>query len=212
MSLRHIVSALLIGTFVPMQSQAASATEPCNPVSYKTCALPWPSNFFTRPDVSRTTGVTVNIPRESIREELLVDVPRSLDVQRIFNTSDGFSAASAVIFELDQQPDPLALPIDGGDLVSAWDLDTGERIPVRAQINLYARSKKVSAPSDILEVFPRSRWRFGSRVVVAVSRQLASVSGKALQPSAGFAGVLAQPAEAARLGYADALALLDAKG
>lgn len=195
-----------------MPLQAATASEPCNPVSYKTCALPWPSNFFTRPDASRSTGVRVNIPRESIREELLLDVPRSLDVQRIFNTSDGFSAASAVIFELDQQPDPQALPADGGELVGAWDLDTGERIPVRAQINLYARSNKVSAPANILEVFPRSRWRFGARIVVAVSSSLSSRSGQSFSTSTGFARVLSEPSEAARLGYTDALSLLESRG
>ena len=84
----------------------------------------------------------------------------------------------------------LACAADGGDVVSAWDLDTGARIPIRAQINLYARSRKVAAPSDILEVFPRSRWRFGARIVVAVTRQLISVDGKAFSPSAGFSSVL----------------------
>lgn len=191
---------------------AASNETPCNPIGLITCTLPFPSNFYSVPDANSPTGVRVNIPEMAIRPELLKDVPASINVQKIANSSSGFSAASAVLFELDQQADEKTLPSAGGQTVYAFDLDTGEAIPVRAQVNRYARSRKVSSPSHIVEIFPRSRWQYGHRIVVALTDALKPKAGGEYTPAAGFRQAVTQTGSPLYNDYHEALSLLESKG
>lgn len=191
----------------------ADATNPaCNPVGLYTCTLPFPSNFYSVPDSSKPTGIRLNIPEAAIRAELLKDVPKSINVQKIANNSSGFSAASAVLFELDQAADEKTLPLNGENAVYAFDLDSGAAIPVRAQVNHYARSKRVSSPSHIVEIFPRSRWAYGSRIVVALTNHLKPKAGGNYQPTNGFSQALHDDSSELHNAYRESLKLLEEKG
>lgn len=207
-------SLVMIFAVTSSQARALSADNehPCNPVSLITCALPFPSDYYSVPDVTSATGISLDIPEATIRPELLQDVPKSINVQKIANGSSGFSATSAVLFELDQQADEKSLPITGGSTVYAFDLDSGEAIPVRAQINRYARSKKVSSPSHIVEIFPRSRWAYGSRVVVALTQELKPKAGGSYSPSAGFANAVKGSNPSLTEAYRESFELLERKG
>lgn len=212
---RSIINGLLVlFTTVTGSAHANIATneKPCNPVGLITCTLPFPSNFYSVPDDNSPTGMRLNIPEAAIRAELLKDVPPSINVQKIANNSSGFSAASAVLFELDQQANEKTLPITGGGTVYAFDLDTGEAIPIRAQINRYARSKKVSSPSHIVEIFPRSRWAYGSRIVVALTNTLKPKAGGEYSPAAGFLSAVNATDAALANTYQEAFSLLENKG
>ena len=101
---RSIINSLIVlGTTTSVSyASIASNEKPCNPIGLITCTLPFPSNFYSAPDNNSPTGMRINIPEASIRAELLKDVPPSINVQKIANSSSGFSAASAVLFELDQ--------------------------------------------------------------------------------------------------------------
>jgi len=171
--LRKIAALSVLGSaaLITHPLQAAPA---CNPLSLATCALPFPSDFWTQDDDDSPTGARINISNDVIRAEVLAQLPieNGISVEQIFNDASGFSAASAVVFEFDQQPDASTLPKHGGDAVHAFDLTTGETLDIRTQINAYARGHRVSAPSNVLEVFPMGRWPFGHRIAVVVTRDL----------------------------------------
>ncbi|MDX1696323.1 MAG: hypothetical protein R3208_21335 [Ketobacteraceae bacterium] len=159
---------------------------PCNPVSVATCALPYPSDVYAYEAPDSPTGMRLKFPDGAIRPELLDEVPPTLTPQGVFDGSSGYSAASSVLFELDLEPDTATLPPDGGDAVIAIDLATGELVPVRVQINEYARSRRVSSPSQVIEIYPRSRWRFGGRYAVFLTNNLKPWEGGDYEPGPGF--------------------------
>lgn len=159
---------------------------PCNPVSLITCGLPYPSDVYGAPDDSSPTGMRLVYPEGVIREELFDEVPPTLTPQTVFNGSSGFSAASSVVFELDMPPEPTTVPEDGGNSVLAFNLTTGERVPVRVQINEFARSRRVASPSQIIEIYPRSRWNFSDRYAVFLTKDLKPLDELEYQPSEGF--------------------------
>lgn len=213
--LRSLIIALsVLFTTVSGSTFASNASNelPCNPIGLITCTLPFPSNFYSAPDSNSPTGIRLYIPEAAIRAELLKDVPPSINVQKIANRSSGFSAASAVLFELDQQANEKTLPVTGGGTVYAFDLDTGESIPIRAQVNRYARSKKVSSPSHIVEIFPRSRWAYGSRIVVALTNTLKPKAGGEYSPAAGFLKAVQSTDTELANTYREAFTLLESKG
>ncbi|MCG8673622.1 MAG: hypothetical protein MI867_29815 [Pseudomonadales bacterium] len=169
-----------------MASDFYQLTSPCNPISLNTCALPYPTDAYGLEDVNSPTGLTLEYPVGAVREELLDEVPPSLTPQTVFNGSSGYSAASSVLFELSDAADPATLPSDGGNSVIAFNLNTGERIPLRVQINEFARSDKVSAPSEIVEIYPRSRWQFGERYAVFLTKKLKPLNDDTFAISPGF--------------------------
>ena len=160
--------------------------EPCNPIATITCSLPYPSDIYAREDSSKPTGKALFFPEGIIREELFAEVPPSLTPQTVFNGSSGYSAATSVVFELDAAPDLNTIATDGGESVIAFNLDTGERTPLRVQLNEYARSKRVAAPSQIIEVYPRARWAFEGRYVVFLTNNLKQEDNSPFNPSPGF--------------------------
>ncbi|TVP53299.1 MAG: hypothetical protein EA349_14130 [Halomonadaceae bacterium] len=152
----------------------AMAGTDCHPLSLETCGLPFPSNHFAQPDATSPTGKRLQVSDNLLRQAVLDQLPAAdgLTPEGIFNGDSGFSAASPVLFEFALDSQLAALPLHGGDLVQAYDLDSGERVPVRASISDYARNGNVSAPSQVLEVHPLSRWQFGHRILVLVSKEL----------------------------------------
>ena len=186
--------------------------EPCHPQSVITCILPYPTDIYAYADETSDTGMRLDVPVGILREALLDEVPASLTPQTVFNGSNGFSAATSVLFELEQIPDLDTVPIDGGGSVVAYNLDTGEKIPVRVKVNEYARSRQVAAHSQIIEIFPRSRWDFGNRYVVALTNEVKTEQGADYQPTAGF--IQSAAADGSRLSdfYEPAFAFLESQG
>lgn len=170
----HRTAVLSVLSSLALFTPLLQAAPACNPVSLTTCALPFPSDFWTQVDEDSPTGVSININNDVIRPEVLTQLPveNGISVEQIFSNASGFSAASAVVFEFDQPLDESTLPKHGGGAVHAFDLTTGETLDIRTQINAYARSRRVSAPSNVLEVFPMGRWPFGHRIAVIITRDL----------------------------------------
>lgn len=185
---------------------------PCNPIAVKTCAMPVPSDIYALEDSSSPTGMRLFYPDGIARQELLSVLPSSLMPDRVINGSTGYSAATSVSFELPQAPNLLTLPIDGGESVVAFNLKTGERVPVRAQISEYARSKRVSEPSQIIEIYPRARWSFGERHVVFVTKTLKAADGKDLAPSSGFLQAISQDGSPLSEYYEPIIQFIETKG
>lgn len=165
------LAAVLTASFTAANVQAANG---CNPLSLQTCALPFPSNYWSEPQASSPTGIELQMSTSLLRPEVAAQLPveTGISVEQIFNGDHGFSAATAVVFEFENAPEVASLPKYGDGVVIAYDLDNGEFVDVRAQISDYAKGSNVSAPANVLEVFPVSRWEFGHRIIVAVTKSL----------------------------------------
>ncbi|MDF1781244.1 MAG: hypothetical protein P1U67_08120 [Alcanivoracaceae bacterium] len=174
-----ILFATLTALSTSLLSMTAQAANGCNPLSLQTCTIPFPSNYWANADASSPTGVSLEMTSSLLRQEVADQLPAEtgISVEGIFNGAHGFSAASAVVFEFDHAPDPGSLPKYAENVVIAYDLDAGEFVDVRAQISDYAKGNNVSAPANVLEVYPVSRWNFGHRIVVAVTKSL-EISGE----------------------------------
>lgn len=169
LSLRRPAALALAGSLA-----TAAHAGVCNPLSADTCGLPFPSNYWSVPSPTSPTGVRLQVDDTLLRPEVMAQLPAAdgFTPSQIFSGASGFSAATVAVFEFDQRPAEISLPADGGGAVRAFDLDTGRALPIRASLSAYARSNKVSAPSEVLQVFPRSRWPYGHRVLIAVTGQL----------------------------------------
>lgn len=165
---------LTMSVILGVTTSDALAESNCNPLARNTCAVPFPSNFWAVDDAASPTGLRLSVSNDILRDELFEQLPieEGISPEGIFTGSSGFSAASAALFELGGVPDIDTLPKDGGSAVQAFNLNTGERLPLRAQISPYALSDKVSEPVPTLEIYPRTRWPFGETTLVVVTKEL----------------------------------------
>ncbi|MBV1960049.1 MAG: hypothetical protein KUG48_00395 [Oleibacter sp.] len=171
---QFLKSRTLLACAVLSLSVSATANEFCNPTSVDTCTLPFPSNYWSEQDANSPTGMHLNFSDDSIRPEILAELPvqDGFSPAGLFNGDSGYSAATPVIFEFNSTPDADTLPADGGSAIIAIDMNTGEQLEVRAQVSDYAQSDRVSSVSDVIEIFPRSRWAYGHDILVAVTTDL----------------------------------------
>lgn len=204
--------ALLLSNTVIADTLFISPTSPCNPVRVDNCVLPYPSDVYTRSDAASPTGRVLDVPIEALRPQIQAELPPSLTPENVLNHTSGFSAATTVLFELDQAPDLATLPAEGGDAVIALDLESGERIPLRVALNEYARSRKVKGAKQVIEIYPRSRWQFSHRYVVGLTKSVKTIDGSDYQPSAGFVQAVNDPASAIGQFYAPGLQRLQQAG
>ena len=171
---QFLKSRTLLACAVLSLSVSATANEFCNPTSVDTCTLPFPSNYWSEQDANSPTGMHLNFSDDSIRPEILAELPvqDGFSPAGLFNGDSGYSAATPVIFEFNSTPDADTLPADGGSAIIAIDMNTGEQLEVRAQVSDYAQSDRVSSVSEVIEIFPRSRWAYGHDILVAVTTDL----------------------------------------
>ncbi|MBJ7519390.1 MAG: hypothetical protein JHC84_06815 [Solirubrobacteraceae bacterium] len=168
-SARRMLATLVIaiaGTAAPVAHAAD-----CNPLSLETCLAPFPSNYWAEWDDTSPTGGRANIGDDLLRPELLAQLPTEdgISPSGIFNGATGFSAGVGAVFEFtERQPQ---VPYDGGDDIVAFDLDTGRRVPIHAFVSGHARNPLVvgANQSNVIQVFPQSRWAFTHDIVIAVS-------------------------------------------
>lgn len=167
------LSKLLLS--LAIASVTSDAVAQCNPSSVATCGLPFPSAYWSEADAGSPTGVRLAVSDQILRTEVLEQLPAAdgYTPAGIFNGDTGFSAATSALFEFENAPDPESLPADGGEAIRAFNLTTGEEIPIRVKLSDYAASDFVSAPSNVVVVHPVSRWNFGAKVLVIVTKSLA---------------------------------------
>jgi hypothetical protein len=167
------LTALTLGLFTAFAGTAAAAD--CNPLSTGTCIAPFPSNYWTTADSTSPTGLRADVTDDLLRPEVMAALPTAdgISPTGVFGGATGFSAGVGAVFEFNAAPSSASLPADGGSAVVAYDLDAGSRVPVDAFIsddatNLFLVSKQ----SNVIQVFPRVRWQFGHRILIAVTKQL----------------------------------------
>lgn len=139
---------------------------PCAAAAMRSCALPYPSDEFTRPDPVSATGRSLAIPPELLPASVRAALGPGATVDDVSAGADGFSAVGPVMFELDRSVDPASLPADGGDVVRVYDRSTGRQVPVRVELTL--DSVRQGAPNTIVAAWPAGRWEYGRTYVARV--------------------------------------------
>jgi len=166
---------LLLGLATSSLLAAPLAAQICNPLAVNTCAAPFPSDLWTQTDAASPTGVSVNFTNSLISANAVSEMPvrDGLTPEAIFKGASGWSAAGSVVFEFDEQPLAESLPARGGNAVVAWDLD--DQRPIA--LNTWAVHNTPIGARDPdthgIEVYPQTRWPYGHRILVAVTKSLA---------------------------------------
>ncbi len=171
---RPFLAAALATLALPgaLTASATAAPTGCNPTAGATCLAPFPSDFWSVRDPESPTGRRLQVDDAVLRPELLSQLPIADGIapSGVFNGASGFSAGVGAVFEFAAKP--YGIPGDGGTAVVAYDLDAGARVPVHAFFSEHANSDLVAKKTNTLQVFPRSRWPYGHRIVVAVTKKL----------------------------------------
>lgn len=171
----------------------------CDPIDPSQCMLPYPNDWFTRPDSTSATGRRLDLT--------LLGMPRNAANKPInpaqWNRSDGFSAGSQILtyvpgMTTNADLAPSGLPSvtdlaensdpDAG--VVLLDTQTGQRWPVQAEIDQYTQeSGALPDPATPVQqdliIHPALNLTDGTRYIVAL-RHLVTDSGQIAQPSAAF--------------------------
>jgi hypothetical protein len=188
----------------PRDNWAGHGTDPanpaaCDPLDASQCLLPYPNDWFTRPDPASATGRRLDLN--------VLAMPRNAAGKPIgpqeWNRSDGFSAGAqilTVVPGMTKNSDlvPSGLPpvtdlgMNGGKNLGVVLLDeeTGQQWPVWVEIDQYteeagAEPAGLGTVQQDLMIHPAVNLTDGHRYIVAL-RHLITDSGKVAQPSATF--------------------------
>jgi len=166
----------------------------CHPLSISTCALPFPSNFYTQLDSDSATGKRIDLKGGLFSNPVETKIANLTSTQS-FASATGFSAASPIMIELAADFDENSLPINGGKSVYVFDQDTGLVHPIRTQKYHYAENSRFDEASHIIEIFPRSRFEFGHTYTAVVTNNLQTMQGTAFQASPPMQQLIEQTAD-----------------
>ena len=195
----------------PDDGWAGHGTDPtnpqaCDPIDPAQCMLPYPNDWFTKPDANSATGRRLDLN--------VLAMPRNVAGKPVetqeFNRSDGFSAGAqilTVVPGMTQKDDlvPSGLPPvtdlamndeDPSQLgVFLIDTKTGAHVPVWVEIDQYTQEAGAEPAGAIgsvqqdLMIHPAINLTDGTRYIVAL-RNLHKDDGSIAQPSAAFATYL----------------------
>ncbi len=202
-------SALVLTVLFANQSIAESI---CNPFSVHTCALPFPSNHFSIADPGSPTGMKLQITDELLPEYIYADVSEATKPSTVLNGLTGFSALSAVSFELVDAIDSNTLPQSGGEAVKVFDKETGELVPIQAGTSMPAMAASLAEPSQIVEVYPRSRWQWQHTYIAVMTKALKNIDGINFAAAEGVTTAVNNPNSELGQKYADDIAFLASQG
>src|SRR5579885_690117 len=143
------VLVLLVSSLEVIVSNAKAdpvqdAAKVCDPIDPSACMLPWPNNFFTRPDASSATGLRLNVNT--------LATPRNAAGAPIdatdWNRLDGFSPGSPIVTHVPGMDNPqaftntdpptnidIARSLDRNSPIVLLDATTGRRWPAWAELD-----------------------------------------------------------------------------
>ena len=168
----------------------------CDRIDTAQCMLPYPNDWFTKPDPSSATGRRLDLNR--------LGMPRNIEGKPIdpgsWNRSDGFSAGAQILTVVpgmtsnnDLAPSKLPTVTDMSENsdpdagVVVLDVNTGARWPVWAEVDQYTQEDGVVDTGIVqqdLMIHPAVNFADGHRYIVAL-RNLKH-DGVRIPPSAAF--------------------------
>lgn len=191
---------------VSMMSLEVNADEApsCHPFAQAHCALPFPSNYWTKPSSKYATNIVLDIPNDLLSPDVLDKLPsaghlspQSLGRNMAGEEISGFSPVSGVYFEVEDVPNTSIAPFtsgtvlkDGvdeqnnGDFAFIYDRTTGQKMDI-----IFQQSKLTSGIEDsmnIVELRPVSRFEPGHTYIAAITNHIKSRAGVPFKPSPGF--------------------------
>jgi hypothetical protein len=172
----------------------------CDPIDPAQCMLPYPNDWFTKPDSTSATGRRLDFVQAAM--------PRNVNQKPIetlpFGASDGFSAGAQILTVVpgmtkndDLVPSGLPPVTDLGMNgqpslgVVLLDADTGRQWPVWVEIDQYTQEAgpfaagQVGSVQQDLMIHPAENLTDGHRYIVAL-RHLHDDDGNIVQPNATF--------------------------
>jgi hypothetical protein len=174
---------LLAAAFVAFVVASPAAAAGCDPIDRSACMLPFPNDFFTKPDRSTATGRRVAFE--------LGSMPRNVAGKPIdptdWNRADGFSPGSQIVTYVPglDLAKTGAVPItdigayaDRDAPVVVIDAATGRRWPIWTELD-----QSIDYPALLIR--PAKNFREGHRYIVAL-RGMKDAQGRTIAPSAGF--------------------------
>jgi hypothetical protein len=154
------------------------------------CLLPFPDDYYTRPDESSPTGRRVDLTTEGMPANVFgihIDATP-------YNASDGFSPGSTILLKvpgIDTAADVRATGAvrinhirqywRGNAPVMVIDAKTGKRWPIWVEIDSNAADPSKAA----LEIHPAVNFASGHRYIVAL-RNLRNAAGEEIEAPAAF--------------------------
>jgi hypothetical protein len=168
----------------------------CNSLKLTHCGLPFPNDEFTVTDSNSATGLRVEVDDSVVAPEAIAKWGPELAPSVVMNGRNGFSALAPVYFELPADIDPATLPFSGGEAVVFYDLDTGERVAINAEQSPLTDSDYVTERKPVLQVYPRSRFPFGHKLLAIVTDKLKDRNGAAFAAPEGVITALAGDGDA----------------
>jgi hypothetical protein len=175
----------------------SAGDQTCDPIDPSLCMLPWPDNFFTRPDRSTPTGLRLNIsPAATPRDVAGVPIDPT-----DWNRLDGFSPGSPIVTHVPGMDNPQAFAnthaptnidiqrsLDRDSPIVVIDATTGRRWPVWAELDrsLDLNGNAPSPARTALIIHPARNLAEGHRYIVAL-RDLRDADGHVISPQSPFA-------------------------
>lgn len=173
-------------TIAEVEAALAAGPAGCDPLDTKRCLLPFPSNAYTVADTATDTGLRIAMPDGALASNasgVAIDLSE-------WNRNDGFSPNTpllAFLPDLDATASNLPTWTDIGasladdSTVVLIDIDTGERVPLWAEIDAHA----VSEVDRLLTIRPAIVLPEGHTFTVAL-RGMVDGNGGAIEPSVSF--------------------------
>jgi hypothetical protein len=168
----------------------------CDPIDPSLCLLPYPNDYFTRPDPTSATGLRLNIRS--------IDTPRNQagqpTVTTDWNRLDGFSPGSPIVTHVPGMDNPqafanstpptninIARSLEADSPIVVIDANTGERWPVWSELDRSVDTNGNPPPANqtALIIRPAKNLTEGHRYIVAL-RGLKDAHGNPLAAQAPF--------------------------
>ena len=152
----------------------------CNPIIGDDCATPFPSTFYEVRDPTTATGWHI-----ALGDKALPAITPPLQTGR-YNSKDGFSPATPFVLYFKNGVDTTQLPtldqldqtVNPTSVIQVIDFETGQRVPVFAEMDLNDPSK----PDHALLIRPQTRLLPNRRYIVALVG-LNDANGNSLAPA-----------------------------
>ncbi len=178
-------------------SGAPTNVQGCDPIDPAQCLLPFPNDWFTKPDATSATGRRVDLPQLGMPSNVAGKPIETTE----WNRSDGFSPGSQILTLVpgmtknsDLAPSKLppvtdlAQTNDPDSGVVLLDTATGRRWPVWAELDQYTDEAGVTRVGPVqhdLMIHPSVNLTDGHRYIVAL-RHLVGDDGKAVPAPSAF--------------------------
>jgi hypothetical protein len=190
-------------TAVRDDNWAGHGTDPtnpagCDPLDPAQCMLPYPNDWFTKPDAHSATGRRLDLT--------VLGMPHNAAGKPIepleWNRSDGFSAGAQILtvvpgmtrnddLAVSDIPPVTDLSLNGDENagVVLLDTQTGERWPIWVEIDQYVQEAGVVATGSVqqdLMIHPARNLTDGHRYIVALRHLYLDDHTTLAKPSAAF--------------------------